>query len=46
MRNAYKILGGKPERERPIGSPRRVWKDNIKLVLREVGIESGLDSSG
>jgi hypothetical protein len=29
MRNAYKILVGKPKRKRPLGRPGRRWKDNI-----------------
>jgi hypothetical protein len=29
MRNAYKILVGKPEGKRPLGRPRRRWEDNI-----------------
>jgi hypothetical protein len=28
---------GKREGKRPIGRPRRRWKDNIKMVLQEVG---------
>jgi hypothetical protein len=36
-RNAYKILAGKPEGKRPLGSPRRRWVDNIKMDLREIG---------
>jgi hypothetical protein len=32
-RNAYRILVGKPEGKRPLGSPRRRWVDNIKIVL-------------
>jgi hypothetical protein len=28
---------GKPEGRRPLGRPRRRWKDNIKMDLREVG---------
>jgi hypothetical protein len=28
-------LVGKPERKRPLRSPRRRWKDNIGLDLRE-----------
>jgi hypothetical protein len=28
---------GKPERRRPLGRPRRVWVNNIKMHLREVG---------
>jgi hypothetical protein len=36
MRNAYKILVWKPERKRPLGRPRRRWKDNIRMDLREM----------
>jgi hypothetical protein len=36
-RNAYTILVGKPEANRPLGRPRRRWVDNIKLDLREIG---------
>ena len=28
-RGAYRVLVGKPERKRPVGRPRRGWKDNI-----------------
>ena len=28
---------GKPEGKRPLGSPRRIWEDNIKMDLQEVG---------
>jgi hypothetical protein len=41
MKNAYKILVGKPEVKRPLGGRRRRWKNNIKMDLREI-----LDSSG
>jgi hypothetical protein len=34
MRNAYKILAGKPEGRRPLGRPRRRWVDNIKMDHR------------
>ena len=30
-RDAYRVLIGKPEGRRPLGSPRRRWKDNIKM---------------
>ena len=30
-------LGGKSERKRPFGRPRRRWEDNIKIDLQEVG---------
>ena len=33
---------GKPEGKRPLGRPRRRWKDNIKMDLQEVGCE-GMD---
>jgi hypothetical protein len=36
-RGAYRALVGKPEERRPLGRPRRRWKDNIKMDLREVG---------
>jgi hypothetical protein len=29
MRNAYKILVGKPKRKRPLGRSRGRWEDNI-----------------
>jgi hypothetical protein len=32
-RNAYRILVGKPEGKRPLGIPRRMWVDNIKMDL-------------
>jgi hypothetical protein len=37
MRNAYKILFGKHEVKRPLGRPRRRWKNNIKMYIREIG---------
>jgi hypothetical protein len=42
MRNAYRILVGKPEGKRPLGRPRRRWKDNIKIDLRETVLD-GVD---
>jgi hypothetical protein len=35
----YTVLVGKPEGKRPLGRPRRRWEDNIKLDLREIGID-------
>jgi hypothetical protein len=32
-RNAYRILLGKAEGKRPLGRPRRMWLDNIKMDL-------------
>jgi hypothetical protein len=37
MRNAYRLLVGKPEGERPLGRPRRRWVDNIRMDLGEMG---------
>jgi hypothetical protein len=38
-RRAYRVLVGRPEGKRPLGRPRRRWEDNIKLDLREIGID-------
>jgi hypothetical protein len=39
MRNAYNILVGKPEVKRTFGRPRHRWDDNIRLDIREIGLE-------
>jgi hypothetical protein len=36
-RNAYRLLVEKPEGKRPLGRPRRMWADNIKIDLLEIG---------
>ena len=36
-RNTYRVLVGKPRRKSPLGRPRRIWEENIKIDLREVG---------
>jgi hypothetical protein len=36
-RGAYRVLMKRPEGTRPLGRPRRRWKNNIKLDLQEVG---------
>jgi hypothetical protein len=36
-KNAYRLVVGKPEEKRPLGRPRRMWLDNIRLDLGEVG---------
>ncbi|KAJ4438918.1 hypothetical protein ANN_14872 [Periplaneta americana] len=38
-RNAYRVLVGRPEGKRLLGRPRRMWADNIKMDLREVGYD-------
>jgi hypothetical protein len=42
MRDAYIKLSGEYERKRPIGRPKRRWKNNIKIHLKEMGYE-GVD---
>jgi hypothetical protein len=37
MTNAYKILVGISDRKRPLERPRRRWKDNIIMNIREIG---------
>ena len=37
-RSAFKILTGKPTRKIPFGKPRRRWEDNIRMDLKEIGI--------
>jgi hypothetical protein len=39
VRNAYKILFGKPEGKRPL----RRWENNIRMDLREMNWEGGVD---
>jgi hypothetical protein len=34
---SHNILVGRPEGRRPLGRPRRKWKVNIKMDLREIG---------
>jgi len=38
-RGVYGVLVGRPEGKRPLGRPRRRWEDNIKMDLRELGID-------
>jgi hypothetical protein len=42
MRNAYKILVGKPEGKRSLGRPARGWEHNIIMAVTEIGWE-GVD---
>jgi hypothetical protein len=43
MRNAYRILFGKPEGKRPLGTP-KTRRDNIKIYIKEINGEH-LDST-
>jgi hypothetical protein len=41
-RKVYKVLVGKREGKRPLGRPRRRWKDGVRMDLRETGL-GGVD---
>jgi hypothetical protein len=38
-RDVYRVLVGRPEGKRSLGRPRGRWEDNIKMYLREAGID-------
>jgi hypothetical protein len=38
-KGVYSVLVGRPEGKRPLGRHRRRWEDNIKIDLREIGID-------
>ena len=40
-RGVHRVLVGKPEGKRPLGSPRRRWDDNIKMDLQALGGSCG-----
>jgi hypothetical protein len=35
----HRVLVGRREGKTPLGRPRRRWEDNIKMDLREIGID-------
>jgi hypothetical protein len=35
----YRVLVGRPKGNRPLERPRHRWEDNIKMDLRELGID-------
>jgi hypothetical protein len=40
-------LVGEPEGKRPLGRPRHMWEDGMRMDLRETGLGGcGLDSTG
>jgi hypothetical protein len=39
-RAAFKILTGTSAGKRPLGRPRRRWEDNIRMDLKEMGINT------
>jgi hypothetical protein len=38
-RSVYRVFVWRPKGKRPLGRPRRRWEDNIKMDLRETGID-------
>jgi hypothetical protein len=46
-RKAYKVLVGEPKGKRPLGRPRHMWEDGMRMDLRETGLGGcGLNSTG
>ena len=39
-RSAFKILADTPAGKRHLGRPRRRWEDNIRMDLKEIGINT------
>ena len=39
-RSAFKILIGEPTGKRPLGRPRHRWEDNIRMDLKDIGINT------
>jgi hypothetical protein len=38
-RGVYRVLVGRPESKRPLRRPRHRWENNVKMDLREIGID-------
>jgi hypothetical protein len=38
-RSVYRVLVDRPKDKRPLGRPRRRWENNIKMDLKEIGID-------
>jgi hypothetical protein len=45
-KGVYRVLVGKPEGKRPLGRPRRRWKDNINIFSGSGMWGYGLDQAG
>jgi hypothetical protein len=45
IRGVYRIFVGKLEGKRPLGIPRSIWVDNIKMDLQEVGCGEWIGAS-
>jgi len=42
-RGAVSVLAGQHEGKRPLRRPKRIWEENMKMNLQEVGWGHGLD---
>ena len=42
-RSAFKILKSTPTGKRPLGRPRRIWEDNIRMINTRNWVDSGQD---
>ena len=40
-RSVFKMLTGTPSGKRPLGWPWHRWEDNVRMVLEEIGINTG-----
>jgi hypothetical protein len=38
-RSVCRVLVGRPGGKRPLARPKRRWEDNVKMDLREIGID-------
>jgi hypothetical protein len=41
--DAYRILVGRPDGKRPLGTLKHIWEDNIKMYLQGVGLGHSLN---
>ena len=39
-RSTFKILTGTPAGKKPLGRPKHRWEDNIRMDLKEIGINT------
>ena len=37
----FKIFKGKPTEKRPLGRPGRIWKDTIRMDIKEINMNTG-----
>ena len=39
-RSDFRLLTDKPTGKRPLGMPRRIWEDDIRMDLKKIGINT------